>query len=66
MPHVLHTRIDLDLILAEPSPSVDLRLHACEVSTSSFLRTVINYANRAVAEIIKHRNAQQGGQKTNG
>jgi len=55
--------IDLASILAEPTPTVDLRLHAYEVSTSNFLRAVTNYANRAVAEITKHRNAQEADKK---
>jgi hypothetical protein len=63
MPQVRPTHIDLASILAEPTPSVDLRLHAYEASTSNFLRAVTNYANRAVAEITKHRNAQEADKK---
>jgi kinetochore protein Spc25 len=63
MPQVRPTHIDLASILAEPNPSVDLRLHAYEASTSNFLRAVTNYANRAVAEITKHRNAQEADKK---
>ncbi|KAG2364718.1 hypothetical protein BDR07DRAFT_1279095, partial [Suillus spraguei] len=50
-------------ILTEPNPSVDLRLHAYEASTSNFLRAVTNYANRTVAEITKYRNAQEVDKK---
>ncbi|OJA16782.1 hypothetical protein AZE42_03313 [Rhizopogon vesiculosus] len=63
MPHVRTIHIDLASILAEPTPTVDLRLHAYEASTSNFLRAVTNYANRAVAEITKHRNAQDADKK---
>ncbi|KAG1809918.1 chromosome segregation protein Spc25-domain-containing protein [Suillus plorans] len=63
MPQVRPTHIDLASILAEPNPSVDLRLYAYEASTSNFLRAVTNYANRAVAEITKHRNAQEADKK---
>jgi kinetochore protein Spc25 len=63
MPHNRTIPIDLASILAEPTPTVELRLHAYEVSTSNFLRAVTNYANRAVAEITKHRNAQKADKK---
>jgi kinetochore protein Spc25, fungi type len=63
MPHVRAIHIDLASTLVEPTPTVDLRLHAYEVSTSNFLRAVTNYANRAVAEITKHRNAQEADKK---
>lgn len=54
-----HTHIDLASILAQPTPQVDLRLQAYEISTGNFLKAVTNYTNRAIAEITKHRNAQE-------
>ncbi|KAH7884035.1 chromosome segregation protein Spc25-domain-containing protein [Phlebopus sp. FC_14] len=53
-----HTHIDLTSILSEPNPQIDLRLPAYEISTGNFLKAVTSYTNRAIAEITKHRNAQ--------
>ncbi|KAG6373117.1 hypothetical protein JVT61DRAFT_6719 [Boletus reticuloceps] len=58
-----HTHIDLASVLAQPTPQVDLRLQAYETSTSNFLRAVTNYTNRAIAEITKHRDAQEADKR---
>ncbi|KAH7911839.1 chromosome segregation protein Spc25-domain-containing protein [Hygrophoropsis aurantiaca] len=55
--------IDLAAILAEPTPQIDLRLHAYEISTTNFVKAVTNYTNRAVLEITKHRNSQETDKK---
>ena len=58
-----HTHIDLASVLAQPNPQVDLQLSAYEISTGNFLKAVTNYTNRAIAEITKHRNAQEADKK---
>lgn len=58
-----HTHVDLASILTQPSPQVDLRLQAYEISTGNFLKAVTNYTHRAIAEITKHRNAQEADKK---
>lgn len=58
-----HTHIDLSSILAQPNPQIDLRLPAYEISTSNFLKAVTTYTNRAIAEITKHRNAQEADKR---
>lgn len=58
-----HTHIDLTSVLAQPTPQVDLRLQAYEVSTGNFLKALTNYTNRAIAEITKHRNAQEADKR---
>ncbi|KAG8220248.1 chromosome segregation protein Spc25-domain-containing protein [Butyriboletus roseoflavus] len=58
-----HTHVDLASILAQPTPQIDLRLQAYEISTGNFLRAVTNYTNRAIAEITKHRNAQEADRR---
>ncbi|KIJ60099.1 hypothetical protein HYDPIDRAFT_99272 [Hydnomerulius pinastri MD-312] len=58
-----HAHIDLTSILAEPNPQIDLRLPAYEISTGNFLKAVTNYTNRAIAEITKHRNAQEADRR---
>ncbi|KAH7926225.1 hypothetical protein BV22DRAFT_1046249 [Leucogyrophana mollusca] len=64
MPHAIRpAHIDLAAILAEPTPQIDLRLHAYDVSTGNFLKAVTNYTNRAIGEITKHRNAQEADKK---
>lgn len=58
-----HKHIDLASVLAQPTPQVDLNLQAYEISTGNFLKAVTNYTNRAIAEITKHRNAQEADKK---
>lgn len=58
-----HTHVDLAAVLAQPNPQIDLRLQAYETSTTNFLRAVTNYTNRAIAEITKHRNAQEADKR---
>ena len=58
-----HPHIDLASVLAQPTPQLDLRLQAYETSTGNFLKAVTNYTNRAIAEITKHRNAQEADKK---
>ncbi|KAL4065761.1 chromosome segregation protein Spc25-domain-containing protein [Scleroderma yunnanense] len=58
-----HTHVDLTAILAEPNPQIDLKLSAYEISTGNFLKAVTNYTNRAIAEITKHRNAQEADKR---
>lgn len=58
-----HPHIVLASVLAQPIPQVDLRLQAYETSTGNFLKAVTNYTNRAIAEITKHRNAQEADKK---
>lgn len=58
-----HTHIDLASILAQPNPQVDLQLQAYEISTGNFLKAVTNYTNRAIAEITKHRDAQEADKR---
>ncbi|KAH0838733.1 chromosome segregation protein Spc25-domain-containing protein [Lanmaoa asiatica] len=58
-----HTHIDLASVLAQPTPQVDLRLQAYEISTGNFLKAVTNYTNRAITEITKHRNAQEADKR---
>lgn len=54
-----HPHTDLASVLAHPTPQIDLRLQAYEISTSNFLKAVTNYTHRAMAEITKHRTAQE-------
>ncbi|KAF9229837.1 hypothetical protein BS17DRAFT_724079 [Gyrodon lividus] len=58
-----HTHVDLASILAQPNPQVHLRLQAYEISTGNFLKAVTNYTHRAIAEITKHRNAQEADKR---
>ncbi|KIK91831.1 hypothetical protein PAXRUDRAFT_830490 [Paxillus rubicundulus Ve08.2h10] len=58
-----HTHVDLTSILTQPNPQVDLRLQAYEISTGNFLKAVTNYTHRAIAEITKHRNAQDADKR---
>ncbi|KAG6331084.1 hypothetical protein ID866_8006 [Astraeus odoratus] len=58
-----HTHIDLASVLSEPNPQIDLKLSAYEISTGNFLKAVTNYTNRAIAEITKHRNAQEADKR---
>jgi len=57
------TQIDLASILAQPNPTVDLRLQAYEASTRNFLKAVSNYGNRAIAEITKRKERQASERK---
>lgn len=58
-----HTHIDLASVLAQPTPQIDLRLQAYEISTGNFLKAVTKYTNRAIAEITKHKNAQEADKR---
>lgn len=58
-----HTHVDLASVLAEPNPQIDLRLSAYEISTGNFLKAVTHYTNRAIAEITKHRTAQEADKR---
>lgn len=58
-----HTHVDLAAIFSEPNPQIDLKLSAYDISSSNFLRAVTNYTNRAIAEITKHRNAQEADRR---
>ena len=58
-----HPHIDLASVLAQQTPQIDLRLQAYETSTANFLKAVTNYTNRAIAEITKHRNAQDADKR---
>jgi len=58
-----HTHVDLAAILAGPNLQIDLKLTAYEISTGNFLKAVTNYTHRAIAEITKHRNAQEADRR---
>ncbi|KAL7277356.1 hypothetical protein PYCCODRAFT_1369337 [Trametes coccinea BRFM310] len=56
-------KVDLQAILAQPNPHIDLRLDAYETSTRNFLNAVSNYTQRAVAEITNRKNAYAAEKK---
>ncbi|KAI8969794.1 chromosome segregation protein Spc25-domain-containing protein [Trametes punicea] len=56
-------KVDLQAILAQPNPHIDLRLDAYETSTRNFLTAVSNYTQRAVAEITNRKNAYAAEKK---
>ncbi|KAI6128693.1 chromosome segregation protein Spc25-domain-containing protein [Pisolithus croceorrhizus] len=58
-----HSHVDLASVLAEPNPQINLKLSAYEISTGNFIKAVTHYTNRAIAEITKHRNAQEADKR---
>jgi hypothetical protein len=55
--------IDLQSLLAAPSPHIDLRLEAYEQSTRNFLKAVANYKSRAINSISERRALQAAERK---
>ncbi|KAJ7576786.1 chromosome segregation protein Spc25-domain-containing protein [Mycena floridula] len=60
---MLRSRIDLQAILQQSHPHVDLRLQAFETSKSSFLKAVSSYKNRSIATISERRTNQAAEKK---
>lgn len=57
--HVLRPpQIDLQVLLEQQNPHIDLQLEAYEKSTRNFLKAVSNYKTRAIT-VISDRRAQQ-------
>ncbi|KAF8641539.1 hypothetical protein AX16_009916 [Volvariella volvacea WC 439] len=56
-------QIDLQAILAEPNPRIDLRIDVYETSTRNFLKAISNYKNRAIATITDRRSRQADEKK---
>ncbi|KAI0823884.1 chromosome segregation protein Spc25-domain-containing protein [Trametes gibbosa] len=50
-------KLDLQAVLAQQNPQIDLRLDGYEASTRNFLIAVSNYTQRAVAEIQNRKDA---------
>ena len=55
-------QIDLQSLLEQQNPHIDLRLEAYDASTREFLKAVSNYKTRAIAAISERR-AQQAAEK---
>ncbi|PPR02258.1 hypothetical protein CVT24_011607 [Panaeolus cyanescens] len=51
-------QIDLEAILSQQNPTIDLRLQPYENSTRNFLKAVTSYKNRAIATISERRKHQ--------
>ncbi|KAF9041297.1 chromosome segregation protein Spc25-domain-containing protein [Panaeolus papilionaceus] len=51
-------QIDLEAILQQQNPTIDLRLQPYENSTRNFLKAVTSYKNRAIATISERRKHQ--------
>ncbi|RDB24638.1 putative kinetochore protein SPC25 [Hypsizygus marmoreus] len=56
-------QIDLISVLAEPTPTIDLRLSAYDTSTRNFLKAVAHYKNRAIGTITDRRTGQAAEKK---
>ena len=56
-------KLDLNAVLAQQNPQIDLRLDAYEASTRNFLTEVSNYTQRAVAEITHRKNVYAAEKK---
>lgn len=49
-------KLDLQTILTEQNPHIDLRLDSYETSTRNFLKAVSGYTQRALTEITRRKN----------
>ncbi|KAI0631652.1 chromosome segregation protein Spc25-domain-containing protein [Trametes polyzona] len=56
-------KLDLQAILAQQNPQIDLHLEAYEASTRNFLAAVSNYTQRAVTEIQNRKDAYSAEKK---
>ncbi|CAA7268447.1 unnamed protein product [Cyclocybe aegerita] len=56
-------QVNLQALLAQPNPTIDLGVQSYETSTRNFLKAVANYKNRAITTISERRKHQASEKK---